>query len=188
VIRATTSLAILASLALLVCLNGAAIARDKTSRDKPVPSDLAPPASSHYLFELGARGVQNYDCKADPNAATAFVWTFRAPEAELVNARGEVAGRHLAGPTWQGNDGSAVVGKVVARADVPNRKAIPWLLLEATGHDGSGAFSTITFIQRLDTSGGLAPRDGCDAAHSGAEARVPYEATYAFYYPASPLT
>ena len=39
-------------------------------------------------------------------------------------------------------------------------------------------------MQRLDTVGGVAPTEGCDETHAGAEVRAPYEATYAFYYPA----
>jgi hypothetical protein len=93
-------------------------------------------------------------------------------------------GHHFAGPTWQGQDGSAVVGAVLQRADAPDPGAIPWLLLEAKEHAGSGAFSTITHIQRLDTVGGVAPSEGCDEMHAGAEVRVPYQATYAFFYPA----
>jgi hypothetical protein len=72
-----------------------------------------------------------------------------------------------------------------SRADAPSKKAIPWLLLEAKSHGGSGTFSTITHIQRLDTKGGVAPSKGCDTTHDGEEVRVPYEATYAFYYPAA---
>jgi hypothetical protein len=99
-----------------------------------------------------------------------------------------VVGRHFAGPTWQGPDGSAVVAAGIERADAPQPGAIPWLLLEATEHAGSGAFSAITYIQRLATAGGVAPAEGCDEAHAGEEAREPYEATYAFYYPAVPAT
>jgi hypothetical protein len=103
----------------------------------------------------------------------------------LFNARGEVVGSHFAGPTWQGQDGSGVVGAVLARADAPSKNAIPWLLLEAKSRTGGGAFSTMIHIQRLDTKGGVAPKKGCDATHAGEEERVPYEATYAFYYPAA---
>ncbi len=177
-LRASTPLALIAALASLVGLAGAATAKDD------VPPQLAPPASAVLLFELGARGVQIYACEAKPDDATAFVWTFKAPEAELFNARGEVVGSHFAGPTWQGQDGSAVVGAVLERADSPDADAIPWLLLEAKEHTGSGAFSTITHIQRLDTAGGVAPTEGCDADHAGEEIREPYEARYAFYYPA----
>ncbi len=97
-------------------------------------------------------------------------------------------GSHFAGPTWQGQDGSAVIGAVLERAAAPDAGAIPWLLLEAKDHVGSGAFSTITHIQRLDTVGGAAPAGGCDEAHASEEVRAPYEATYAFFYPAMAAT
>jgi hypothetical protein len=175
----------LAVLVVFVGLAGSALAQGTPTTTADVPANLAPPAGSVLLFDLAARGVQIYTCQAKPDDATAFVWTFQAPEADLFNARGEVAGRHFAGPTWQGFDGSAVVGKALERADAPDANSIPWLLLEATEHMGSGAFSTITYVQRLATVGGAAPAEGCDAAHAGAEVRQPYQATYAFYYPAA---
>ena len=191
-IRVARLLTLFAALALIVGLAGAVTAKGRHSHAKgqpalakEVPSDLTPPASAVLLFELGARGVQIYTCAPKPEDPAAFVWTFKAPQAELFNARGEVVGSHFAGPTWQGQDGSSVVGAVVARADAPSKKAISWLLLEAKSHAGGGAFSTITHIQRLDTKGGVAPSNGCDATHAGEEVRVPYEATYAFYYPAA---
>ena len=191
-IRVARLLTLFAALALIVGLTGTVTAKGRHShaKGKPalakeVPSDLTPPASAVLLFELGARGVQIYTCAAKPEDPAAFVWTFKAPQAELFNDRGEVVGSHFAGPTWQGQDGSAVVGAVVKRADAPSKQAILWLLLEAKSHAGGGAFSTITHIQRLDTEGGVAPSKGCDATHAGEDVRVPYEATYAFYYPAA---
>lgn len=184
-IRAAARLTLIAALALIVGLAGSASAKGKPTRDKDIPPELAPPASAALLFELGARGVQIYACEATPNDPAAFVWTFKAPDAELLNVRGEVVGAHFAGPTWQANDGSAVVAAVAARADAPKGKAIPWLLLEAQSHTGAGAFATVTHIQRLDTVGGVAPRKGCDTNHAGDVARVPYKATYAFFYPAA---
>ena len=187
-IRAALRLTLIVALALIVGLAGGATAKGKPTRGKGIPPDLVPPASAVLLFELGARGAQVYACEAKPDNPAAFAWTFTSPEAELLNARGEVVGTHFGGPTWQGNDGSAVVAAVAARADAPNpKKAIPWLLLEATSHIGSGVFSTITHIQRLDTVGGVAPKKGCDAGHAGDVARVPYTATYAFYYPSAPV-
>jgi hypothetical protein len=41
----------------------------------------------------------------------------------------------------------------------------------------------VTFVQRVQTSGGVAPSSGCSAAAVGAVARVPYEARYCFYRP-----
>ena len=183
-IHASKTRVLIAAIALIGSFTGLAAAQGTPTTAEDIPAILAPPARSVLLFELGARGVQIYACEAKPDDATAFVWTFKAPEAELFNERGEVVGSHFAGPTWQGQDGSAVVGTVLERADSPDPGAIPWLLLEAKEHAGSGAFSTITHIQRLDTAGGVGPPEGCDTAHAGAEVREPYEATYAFYYPA----
>ena len=63
--------------------------------------------------------------------------------------------------------------------------AIPWLLLKARSNDGSGIFSTITYVQRLQTAGGVAPAEGCDRSDPGAERAIPYTAVYAFYYGAA---
>ena len=97
-----------------------------------------------------------------------------------------MVGSHSAGPTWQVLDGSTVVGAVLAHADAPESDAIPWLLLAATERADNGVFSMITHVQRLDTVGGAAPAEGCDEDHVGEEVRVPYEATYAFFYPFYP--
>jgi hypothetical protein len=185
VIRVARLLTLFATLALIIGLAGAVTAKGRHSHAKEVPSDLMPPASAAFLFELGARGDQIYTCAPKPEDTATFVWTFKAPQAELFNDRGEVVGTHFAGPTWQGQDGSGVKGEVVARVDAPSKNAIPWLLLKATSHDGDGVFSTITHIQRLDTKGGVAPSKGCDADHARDEVRVPYKATYAFYNPAA---
>ena len=152
-----------------------------TARAKENPANIAPPADAVLLFELRANGVQIYTCRAKPDDPASFVWTFKAPEADLFDESGQIVGRHFAGPTWQSVDGSAVKGAVLERVAAPRPGAIPWLLLEATGHEGSGVFSSVTYIQRLATVDGVAPTDGCDADHAGAEARQYYEATYAFY-------
>jgi hypothetical protein len=185
VVRASMILALLAAIALL---GRSAIAQGTPTSAAEIPANLAPPADSVMLFELRGRGVQIYTCAATPDDATSFVWTFKAPEAELLNDRGEVVGRHFAGPTWQGWDGSAVTGAVLERADAPDAGAIPWLLLEAQTYEGSGVFSTITYIQRLDTVGGVAPAAGCDLTHADEQVRTSYEATYAFFYPAVSAT
>ena len=173
-----------AAFAMMVGFAGSATAQGMYTES--VPANLVPPDGSVLLFELQADGVQIYTCAAKPDDATAFVWTFKAPEAELINSQGIVAGHHFGGPTWEGFDGSSVVGNVLERADSPDAGSIPWLLLEAKDHAGTGAFSTITYVQRLDTVGGAAPADGCDSSHAGDEVRQPYQATYAFYYASAP--
>ena len=147
-----------------------------------LPANLTPPSSSVQLFTVHAAGVQLYVCKARADDPQNFAWTFTAPQATLMNAAGEQIGTHYAGPSWEGKDGSTVVGTVVERADAPVPAAIPWLLLESKSHAGSGVFSTVTYIQRLETVGGVAPADGCNEATANTERAVEYTATYAFFY------
>jgi hypothetical protein len=133
------------------------------------------------LFSAKATGVQIYDCRADPNDSTHYEWAFKAPEAELFDAKGKIIGRHYGGPTWAAGDGSKVVGEVKARELSPDTDAIPWLLLKAKTHEGNGILSQVTSIQRLETVGGKAPVKGCDQSSLGKEIRVRYSAVYYFY-------
>jgi hypothetical protein len=146
-----------------------------------VPSNLKVPDGQGVLLKAAAQGVQIYACSAKAGDPTQFEWVFKAPEAALVGDQGERIGRHYAGPTWEANDGSKVVGEVLQRADAPRPGAVPWLLLKAKSGEGDGTFKSVTYIQRADTEGGIAPKGGCDAQHSGTEVRVDYEATYYFY-------
>jgi hypothetical protein len=145
-----------------------------------VPAQLQAPPPAASLLRANAEGAQIYNCAAKPGSA-GFEWTLKAPDAVLMDASGKPAIKHFAGPTWQANDGSKVVGEIAARADAPGGQAIPWLLLKAKSHEGTGEFAAVTYIQRIDTKGGLAPTAGCDAAHVGQEQKVPYTAVYVFY-------
>jgi hypothetical protein len=138
---------------------------------------LAVPAGNRLAFALDATGVQIYECRDDSGT---FGWVLKAPEATLYDGRGRVAGKHYAGPTWEHRDKSTVAATRVA-GFTPDPTAIPALLLQASAHTGTGRMEDVTYIQRLETVGGLAPADGCDADHVNATARVDYAATYYFY-------
>lgn len=139
----------------------------------PVPAALEAPAGTTLALRLHAEGSQVYLCKAG-------AWTLKAPDARLYDESGNQVGTHFGGPTWQSSvDGSAVVGLKVADAPAPG--SIPWLLLRSQANAGSGIFSGIAAVQRLDTVGGVAPTTGCDAAAEGQEQPVPYSANYFFY-------
>lgn len=146
-----------------------------------VPAALKAPADQTLSLEAHAKGVQIYECKASKADPKAFEWTFKAPEAELYDGAGARIGKHFAGPTWESTDESKVVGAVKAKDDGPDPGAIPWLLLGAASSSDTGVLGRTLSIQRLETKGGKAPATGCDAAHAGSEARVPYTATYDFY-------
>jgi hypothetical protein len=127
-----------------------------------------------------ATGFQVYVCRAGPEDRAA--WTLNAPEAELFDEQGNVIGKHFGGPTWQLNDGSQITGKMVAKADAPDPKAIPWLLVTVTGHSGSGKLSGVTSIQRVNTVGGLAPTASeCTLQSREVEFKSSYSADYYFY-------
>jgi Protein of unknown function (DUF3455) len=145
-----------------------------------VPEQLRPPANEQLLLRVHAKGDQVYVCKGD---AEQFAWTLKAPDAQLFDQDGKLFGKHFAGPSWEAADGSRVSGKAIANAPSPDADSIPWLLVNIVSHEGSGALSRATTIQRINTKGGKAPSSGCDSSHSGQEVRVPYSADYFFYAP-----
>ena len=147
-----------------------------------VPSSIRAPGGQKVIWRAHASGAQVYVCQVGSDSEPPH-WMLKAPEAELRNDNGTLIGQHYAGPTWKHEDGSEVTGKVVARADSPDSMSIPWLLLTAAGHRGSGVLSRVTSIQRIHTKGGQTPAAPCDAAKLGTESKSPYTADYYFYAP-----
>ena len=147
------------------------------------PEAIQVPAGAQPVLKVHAKGAQVYVCGPKKDAPKEYEWSLKAPDAELFDAEGKSVGKHFAGPTWQANDGSKVVGALKAKADAPNATAIPWLLLEAKSNEGQGALARVTYVQRIETEGGKAPPTGCDKAHAQAETRVDYQADYFFYAP-----
>lgn len=150
----------------------AATTRDRGA-DLGACDNLRAPAGSTLAFRAYARGVQIYRWSGTS-------WVFVAPSAVLsADAVGKsTVGIHYAGPTWESNSGSKVVGTVISRC-TPNPDAIPWLALGAVSAEGPGVFRRVTFIQRVNTEGGKAPAAG--GSFVGEIANVPYTAVYLFY-------
>ncbi len=134
-----------------------------------------PPPAQHAVLTLQGRGVQIYTCQSSGQ------WVFVAPAARLFDASGAEVGTHGDGPVWHSQDGSSVHGQAVAKAPSPDAGSVPWLLLKAVAAKGPGVFSTVEYIRRSDTKGGVAPSSGCDAENLGKLEWVPYTATYTFY-------
>jgi hypothetical protein len=132
--------------------------------------ELQVEAGNIVAFEAQGVGVQIYRWDGTN-------WVFVAPEAVLYKGRAVVA-IHFAGPTWQSPSGSEVVGAAIEHCS-PDPNAIPWVKLGAVFSEGPGIFDGVTFIQRLNTVGGLAPDEPGDFV--GEVARVPYTAKYVFY-------
>jgi hypothetical protein len=164
------------SLAITITLGACAPVALVVAPDAPQP--LAPPAGERLTLTAHAAGVQVYECT---QRAEGPQWVFRAPEAILEDANGRRIGKHYAGPTWESLDGSRVAGALVASVPAGDASAIPLLLLTAKEHAGTGVFSGVRSIQRLQTVGGRAPSTPCTAAEVGTSARTAYRATYYFY-------
>jgi Protein of unknown function (DUF3455). len=172
----------------------------------PIPANLEVP-DGNRLFLMGqAQGTQNYICLP---SATGFSWTFFSPQATVFitfpsigrDLRQQII-THFLSPnpaesgmprvTWQSSfDTSASWGRTRLNGSStdPNfvaAGAIPWVLLEAVGTrrgpTGGDTLADTTFIQRLNTSGGVAPSTGCSQSSDvGATQLAPYTADYFFY-------
>ncbi len=141
-----------------------------------VPSKIQVGAGNKVFLVGHAVGVQIYSCNG-------VAWGFVAPRANLYDDHGKLIITHFGGPTWQAMDGSRVVGHLVDFVTV-DATAIPWVLLSASttaGPDGDRLVAT-TYVQRIATTGGLAPPAAdCNATTAGTVAEVPYTADYYFW-------
>ena len=171
----------------------------------PLPDGMAPvPAGNELFLGTHAVGTQNYVCQPS-GAGVAYV--LFTPQATLFGEDGVQVITHYNSPnpdepntdpkvvadgtiraTWQFKDTSKVWAKVHQPdgAVTVDRDAIAWLLLDAVGHEngptGGDKLTKTTFVQRLSTTGGLAPSTGCSSLTDvGNKAFVPYTADYFFY-------
>jgi hypothetical protein len=152
----------------------------QTSPGDPLDPRTTDPGSKLFLV-ASATGVQKYLCL--PNGT----WVLTDPEATLFKTVGssKPIGTHFLNfdtgrPVWQYQDGSSVEAMRVV--GVPNgAENIALLLLQAVvtleGDDGDRLADT-TWVQRLNTVGGVAPPGACTP---GDRTRVDYAADYFFW-------
>jgi hypothetical protein len=147
-----------------------------------IPEAIRPPAGSRPVGAyVVVSGTQNYTCVVPAGATTGGYTGASTPEAQLLGTGGRI--HHFAGPSWQSvRDGSLVTAKKLK--DSPRTGTIAELLLQVTSHTGKGVLSKADFINRLYTSGGVAPATPCT---TGQTTQVPYKALYVFWDdPATP--
>lgn len=147
-----------------------------TGPEGPANSSIDPPQAERVMT-LVATGVQTYSCEFD--AQHQLGWVFRSPQATLYDASGRAAVWHIAGPTWGAQDGSRIVGQVLAQRASETPASIPQLLLEAHSTSGMGMLSVVRYVQRVHTVGGLMPTAPCLTEHENGSS--PYFADYVFY-------
>lgn len=149
---------------------------DNPQPDLPSPAcdAIKPPKGNTVAFRTYARGVQIYRWNGNN-------WEFVAPRADLfgiANFRQKVIGIHHGGPIWESANGSKVIGSRLAGC-TPDPTAISWLLLKGASTSTPGMFNGVTYIQRVNTVGGLAPTTPGTVMDQIAE--VPYTTEYYFY-------
>jgi hypothetical protein len=174
----------------------------------PVPTNIQVPAGNKLFLVGHAVGTQNYVCAPSGGAIKYVLFTPQAtlfdeegeqlithyfsPNPEELNTDPRVISNHIIRAAWQDSkDASTVWGKVVpgnssSDLNYVEPGAIPWLLVtivgDQNGPTGGDRLSVTTFIQRLNTHGGLAPSTGCSIAEDiGKTAFVPYTTDYYFY-------
>ena len=192
--QTTRRILLIACAALAVAMT---ISLPQTAHTDPVPDNIQVPAGNTAFLEGHAVGTQNYICLP---SGTGFAWTFFGPQATLFDDDDEQVITHFLSPnpdergmpraTWQhSQDTSTVWALAIASYSTPGFNArgdIPWLLLRVVGAEdgptGGDGLTATTFIQRLNTSGGVAPSTGCTRSTDvGKRAFVAYKADYVFY-------
>jgi hypothetical protein len=166
-----------------------------------VPDNIQVPAGNRVFMVGHAVGTQNYVCVP---SGSSFRFVLFTPKAILFDSEDEQLTTHYFSPnpdepntdprvvsdyviraTWlDSKDSSAVWGMVKPGHSSTDPAfvepgAIPWLLVTKVGAQngptGGDRLSATTFIQRVNTHGGLAPSTGCASLEDvGKTAFVPY--------------
>ncbi|GAA4022088.1 DUF3455 domain-containing protein [Actimicrobium antarcticum] len=144
------------------------------------PAAVTAPAGNKVAMMAVGAGDLTYECRVKAAMPGTFEWVFAGPNALLLDKNNATVGKYYGGPTWESNDGSKVTGKQLAVAP-GTTGAIPLQLVQAAPAMGSGAMTGVTYIQRLNTVGGVAPADVCNEAAVGSKKLVKYQADYYFY-------
>lgn len=145
-----------------------------------LPAAVQMPAGHAMKLWSVGKGEIKYACREKADQPGSYAWTFVAPMATLYDKDMKAIGKYYGGPTWEAADGSKVSGQQLAVAPAA-AGSIPLQLVQAAPAMGQGAMAGVSYIQRLNTQGGVPPSTACDASRAGAEAMVAYQADYVFY-------
>ncbi len=148
------------------------------SQDR-LPQAVLVPSGNTVALETRATGILHYECK--PTATGPYGWVLMSPEANLLDRTGKDVVAYSGPPaTFKHVDGSSVVGTQIAVA--PNGEyTLPLQLSRAEPSMGTGALQGITFIQRVNTKGGVEKTKPCAALNNGEKLTLPYQADYIFW-------
>ena len=146
-----------------------------------LPDAVKVPAGHVVVMETAAAGDITYECRAKANMPGQFEWVFVGPDAGLKDRSGNHAGKYYGPPaTWENKDGSKVTGAQVAVSPAAPG-SIPLQLVKANPAMGAGAMQGVSYIQRVNTQGGVAPTAACSGGNTGQKQIVKYSADYIFW-------
>lgn len=163
---------------------GEPAAADRTVEGRPATPSLSffsrikVPDGHEPALQLAGRGVQIFRCERVDDA---FEWRFRQPDAELFDEQGRPVGRHGANFSFEHRDGSRLLGTVVAHDRASSADTLPWLLFSVKSF-GKGEFAGTSYVQRINTQGGMPPTS-CSAGQANRLLRVEFSADFVFYRP-----
>lgn len=181
-----TTLAVAAVLGLTACAGNMAhktadMKMPMASDQSKLPDAMKVPAGHRVAMETVGKGLITYECRAKKDMAGQHAWAFAGPDAQLMDTTGKQVGKYFGPPaTWEAMDGSKITGKQLA-VSPGGAGNIPLQFVQANPAMGMGAMTGVTYIQRLNTRGGVAPAAECGAANLGAKMTVNYQADYIFW-------
>lgn len=146
-----------------------------------LPDAVKVPSGHRVVMEVVGAGDITYECRVKKDMADQFEWAFSGPDALLKDRKGQQVGKYFGPPaTWENRDGSKVTGAQLAVAPAGTGD-IPSQLVKANPVVGEGAMRGVTYIQRVNTRGGVAPSSPCAASNVGQKQSVRYQADYIFW-------
>ena len=196
------------ALVVACALSAVAVASAQSANFPTTPGEITPPVGNVPFLLGHAQGSQGYICLPNPDGTTSWTVNAPRPEATLFSdglGKGFQIITHFASinakpkpgitpplsgnATWQSSlDTSKVWAAAVNHIDAgtdascPHNGSIACLLLQSVGNQagstGGRLLANVTFVQRLNTNGGLAPTTACSV---GQTQLVPYTADYVFF-------
>lgn len=152
-----------------------------TFSQENLPSEVRVPAGHKVAMFTAAKGNITWECKVDSSDTKTAKWAFSGPRAVLSDNKGNHLVSYFGPPaTWESLDGSSITGKQLA-VSPSGKGSIPMQLVKANESARSGALKDVTYVQRINLSGGAAPETGCNMDKLGHKVVVNYSGEYLFW-------
>ncbi len=153
-------------------------------------NELRPPGDLQKVAVFEGNGARAYEAQLRPGSRDQLEWVAKDDTADLAEIRSvhdameKRPPRHIKlsdnGLRWSASDGGSVETSVVQTAGAPQGDE-DWALYRVDRSSGAGALDGVTYIQRVHTHAGIAPRNAPQKL--GEILQVPHYAQYWFYSP-----